>query len=208
MVLFRLESRRSEKFNDPDGDWSLYAKFEKGDTAAFHQLFDRYKTRILNLSYRFVRNAAAAEDIAQDVLIKIYEKKVGYRANAKFSTWVYRVTANASLDHLRKKKFFGFSLDQPVNSAEEDFRPASDLVSDRGSSTPSEDLERKELKIMVEKALQGLPENLRFPILLSQFEEKSYQEIAQILEISVKAVERRIYHAKEALRGKLSKYLP
>ncbi len=171
-------------------------------------MFDRYKNRVLNLSYRFVRNTAVAEDIAQEVLIKIYEKKIEFRSNTKFSTWVYRVTANASLDHLRKKKFFGFSLDQPIGSAEDGgLRPASDIVGGKDVCSPSDDFEKKERKIMVDNAVQNLPENLRFPLILSQFEEKSYQEIADILRISVKAVERRIYHAKEALRGKLSRYL-
>ena len=199
-----LDAQRSAKVGDTEEDWPLYAKFEKGDKAAFHKLFDRYKNRILKLSYRFVRNAAVAEDIAQDVLIKIYEKKVGFRSNTKFSTWVYRVTANASLDHLRKRKFLGFSLDQPMDNDENDTAPVSDIMNDRDSKSPFDLLERKELKMMVEKALQCLPENLRAPIILSQFEEKSYQEIADILEISVKAVERRLYHAKEILRNVLS----
>jgi RNA polymerase sigma-70 factor (ECF subfamily) len=185
-----------------EDDWSLYAKHEKGDTAAFRELFERYKNRILNVSYRFVRNASVAEDIAQEVLIKIYEKKVAFRTNTKFSTWVYRVAANASLDHVRKKKFFGFSLDQPIDGDDESHSTA-EVISDKDANSPSDDLEKKELKRMVEKALDSLPDNLRLPILLSQFEEKSYQEIAEILGISVKAVERRIYHAKEVLRGKL-----
>ncbi len=203
-----LNSQHLAKVDDAGEDWSVYAKFEKGDKAAFHQLFDRYKNRIFNLSYRFVKNAATAEDIAQDVLIKIYEKKVEFRPNTKFSTWIYRVTANASLDHIRKKRFSGFSLNQPMgNNEEEDATPVLEVIGNTDLGSPSKELEKKELKTVVENALQALPERLRVPIILFQFEENSYQEIAGILQISVKAVERRIYHAKEILRDKLSKNL-
>ncbi len=200
-----LYTQRSDKLGDMGEDWSLYAKFEKGDKAAFHQLFDRYKNRIFKLSYRFVKNASTAEDIAQDVLIKVYEKKVEFRQNTKFSTWIYRVTANASLDHIRQKKFFGFSLNQPMgNNDEQDATPALEIIGNTDLGSPSKELEKKELKVAVENALQTLPERLRIPIILFQFEENSYQEIAGILQISVKAVERRIYRAKEILRDKLS----
>lgn len=203
-----LNSQRQTKLGDTGEDWSLYAKFEKGDQAAFHQLFNRYKNRIFNLSYRFVKNTSTAEDIAQDVLIKVYEKKVEFRPNTKFSTWIYRVTANASLDHIRKKKFFGFSLNQPMgDNVEGDATSALEVIGNTDTDSPAADLERKELKAVVENALQALPEHLRAPIILFQFEENSYQEIAGILQISVKAVERRIYHAKEILRDKLSNNL-
>ena len=200
-----LNSQCQAKFGDTVEDWSLYAKFEKGDKAAFHQLFDRYKNRIFYLSYRFVKNTSTAEDIAQDVLIKVYEKKVEFRQNTKCSTWIYRVTANASLDHIRQKKFFGFSLNQPMgNNDEQDATPALEIIGNTDLGSPSKELEKKELKVAVENALQTLPERLRIPIILFQFEENSYQEIAGILQISVKAVERRIYRAKEILRDILS----
>lgn len=201
-----LNLQCSTRTGDEEEDWALYAKFEKGDKSAFHQLFDKYKNRILNLSYRFVQNREAAEDIAQEVLIKIYEKKAEFRPNTKFSTWVYRVTANASLDQIRKRKFFGFSLDQPIADGEDGSAPVLEVIGDKASSLPSKELEKKELKTAVEIALQKLPEHLRVPVILFQFEGNSYQEIAVILQLSVKAVERRIYRAREALRVQLSKY--
>lgn len=173
-------------------DWELYGEFSAGDAAAFRELFGRYQSRIFNLSYRIVRDRAAAEDVAQDVLIRIYEKKARFRANVKFSTWVYRVAVNASLDHVRKKRFFGFSLDETPLDVEGD-----------AASSSREVLEKEELQNLVSRAVQALPEKLRLPILLFQFEEKSYQEIADILEISAKAVERRIYQAKVLLRKAL-----
>lgn len=200
-----LDPQRFAVARDIEDDWALYAKFEKGDLPAFHQLFNRYKNKILNISHRFVQNKETAEDIAQEVLIKIYEKKVGFRANTKFSTWVYRVTVNASLDILRKRKFFGFSLNKPKAGSEDDSLSMSELVGDDKSPSVSESLGNKEMEAAVTEGIRNLPEKLRVVITLFGFEEKSYQEISEILGISAKAVERRIYRAKEILRDKLSK---
>ena len=175
-----------------DEDWLVYQKFVEGDVQSFRRLFEKFKNPLFRLCHRFVRNHEAAEDIAQDVLIKIYEKRAKFDPRSKFSTWVYRVAANASLDYLRRKKFSAFSLDAPEAPDAED--PAS----------LSHDLQKRELEALVGREVQNLPERLKAPIILFQFEEKSYQEIAAILQISVKAVERRIYHAKEMLRRGLA----
>ncbi len=201
-----LDPKRSAKRDDTEDDWSLYAKFEKGDKTAFHQLFNRYKNRILNVSYRFVQNREAAEDIAQDVLIKIYEKKAAFRSNAKFSTWVYRVTANASLDYLRKNKTPLRSLDKEIENEEGRKETLYDQLADPNSST-GETLESEEMRIIVRREVDLLPEKMKLPILLYQFEEMSYQEIAKILGITAKAVERRLYHAKEIIKKKLKKII-
>ena len=92
-------------------------------------------------------------------------------------------------------------------SGEGDPAPVLEAIGDKGSSSPLKALEKKELKIAVESALKNLPEHLRIPVILFQFEENSYQEIADILGISVKAVERRLYHAKKILRKVLPRHL-
>ena len=92
-----------------DPDWILIEKYYKGDLSAFHEIFSKYKAVVINFAFRIVRQRELAEDIAQDVFIKVYEKKARPDDKAKFSTWLYRVTANASLDHVRKKSFSFFS---------------------------------------------------------------------------------------------------
>ena len=195
------------KASDPTEDWLLYEKFKNGDQSAFHELFNRHKTRAINLSYRFVRNQEVAEDIAQDVLIKVYEKKVSPGLNAKFSTWLYRVTVNASLDYLRSKGSHLFSLNEKL-AGEDDEETHLDKTADLKALSPSENLEKHELQDLVRREVDNLPEKLKSCALLYQFEEMSYREIAMILGISEKAVERRLYHAKEALKEKFAKYFP
>jgi len=187
-------------------DWALYAKFKDGDLSAFRELFQKHKTRLINLSYRFVHRREAAEDIAQEVLIKVYEKKVQADANAKFSTWLYRVTVNASMDYLRSKRNRSVSLDE-ASDYEDGDTTLLDRIADPASMPPEKILEAEERQSFVRNAVEGLPENLKPCLLLYQFEEMSYLEIAKILGITEKAVERRLYHAKQILREALSKYV-
>ncbi|MGH7198447.1 MAG: RNA polymerase sigma factor [Candidatus Omnitrophota bacterium] len=190
-------------------DWQWIERFEKGDTEAFSLIFNKYKGLVLNLAYRFVGQREAAEDIAQDVLIKIYEKKVKVDPRAKFSTWLYRVTVNAALDAARKRKFFKFSLDERKETQGDSKETFAEALADpHPAPAPGEALADAEIKALVQKEIGRLPEKLRAPILLYQFQDIAYEEIAAILGISRKAVERRLYHAKEILRDKLSKLIP
>ena len=192
--------------NQDPNDWLLIERFQQGDATAFHEIFNKHKARVINLSYRFVQNKDTAEDIAQDVFIKIYEKRLKFDPKAKFTTWLYRVTVNASLDFIRKNKFIA----RPANRMDEDPGQKEDFferVGDTNSPSPSETVQQKELHALLRTEIDALPEELKLPILLYQFENLPYEEIARILKITPKAVERRLYHAKQRLRDNLSKYL-
>ena len=189
-----------------DPDWVLMNRFNEGDLSAFHELFNKHKRNIINLSYRFVQNKEAAEDIAQDVFIKIYEKKFHFDSSAKFSTWLYKVTVNTSIDRTRKKSFFDRSLDKAETDQEGEGQTLLETLSDSSAISPADTVASEEIKNLVQMEIQKLPEKLKTPILLHQFENLSYEEIARILGITTKAVERKIYHAKEVLHKKLSKY--
>lgn len=190
---------------DPDRD--LIQRFHEGDASAFENLFQKYKSLVVNLAFRFVRQGDVAEDIAQDVFLKVYEKKYRVERRAKFSTWLYRVTVNASLDLQRRKKFSGRSLEEEIEDARGRKTSLADQLMDRGSLSPAQTAVQEEIQFLVQREIEQLPEKLRTPILLYQFQEMSYQEIASILGLSGKAVERRLYHAKEKLRKRLTAIL-
>lgn len=190
--------------NSLDDDWFLIQKNKEGDRFAFEQLFNKYKVSIVNLAFRFVREKTAAEDIAQEVFIKIYEKKVHFDPKAKFSTWLYRVTVNAAMDVLRKRKFSPQSLDEPIQGQEGEKKSLLDKFSDQHVDSALKGLEDQELQMLVQLEITRLPEKLREVILLYQFENLSYCEIASILGTTEKGVEKRIYHAKEKLRKRLA----
>lgn len=175
-------------------DWTLYEKFCGGDLPAFHELFGRYRSRLLNLAYRYVRDRQAAEDVAQDVLIKVFEKKAKRDPRALFSTWAYRVTVNAAMDLLRRRR----RSSSPPSAAADRADP---------SASPSAAAEADERGRLVRLQIDALAERLRVPLVLYQYENKSHSEIAAILGLSPKAVERRIHRAREILRARLLKYL-
>jgi RNA polymerase sigma-70 factor (ECF subfamily) len=193
--------------DETDQDWQWIERFQEGDTSAFDRLFQKHKRFVINLAFRFVRQKEIAEDLAQEVFVKVHEKKVKIDFGSKFSTWLYRVTVNASIDFLRRKKFFPWSLDSLLDRQDEHSGSLLESVPDLKSLSAQETLHQKEACAAVHKAIDALPEKLRAPILLYQFENLSYLEIAQVLQVTPKAVERRIYHAKEILRKKLENYL-
>lgn len=190
-----------------DPDWTSIRKFQNGDASAFNLIFDKHKRLVFNLAFRFVRHRELAEDIAQDIFLKLYERKYRVEMRAKFSTWLYKVTVNASLDALRKRRFFGRSLNAAVEDAEGRQSLLMDKVAEDERSIPDQLALREEIQTLVQREIDKLPEKFRAPILLYQFQEMAYREIAEILNISEKAVERRIYHAKERLRKKLAPFL-
>ncbi len=190
-----------------DEDWLWIQSFQEGNRSAFENIFNKYKTIVINLSFRFLKDQGAAEEIAQEVFIKIYEKKVKFDPKSKFSTWLYRVTVNASLDFLRHRKKISYTLDKPIKSEEGSSATFLEAFADPKSSRLTQDIAQAEIGRLVQMEINKLPENLKAPLLLFQFQEMPYREIAQILGITEKAVERRLCHAKEALRKGLSKYL-
>ncbi len=188
----------------PD-DWDFVTRYLEGDPGAFEILFQKYKKRAYELAFHILGERAAAEDIAQEVFIKIYQKRLKPSTTAKFTTWLYRVTVNAALDVVRRRQiFFWQSLDKPLES-EAGQKHFPEVVDKQPS--PGESSAEKEQSEILHREIRRLPERYRLPILLYQFENLSYAEIAQILGITPKAVERRLYHARERLRETLVKKL-
>ena len=190
-----------------DDDWIKIGAFLNGELAAFEFIFNKYKSRVINLAYGFLRDRASAEDTVQNVFLKIYQKKAKPDSRAKFSTWLYRVTVNASLDVLRSRKFTPVSMDRESSFADGGEGTLKERLPDSKSLSPSQTAEREDLAVLVRREIDRLPEKFRAPLLLYQFEDMSYREIASILGLSGKAVERRLYHAREALRQNLAPYL-
>ncbi len=176
-----------------DQDVELMLKFTQGDIPAFEQILKKYKDMVINIAYRFVENYPEAEDIAQEVFLKIYYSAKTYKPQAKLSTWVYRITANLSLNYLRNRKHL------PTVPWEETLEISSSI-------TAEQDFEKKELVSRVKKALNSLPKNQRLAVILRKYENLSYQEIGEIIGVSSSAVDSLIQRAKENLRQKLEHY--
>lgn len=181
-------------------DEVILQKFRDGDGDAFRALVEKYQKMVYIVSYGFVKNSRDAEDITQDVFFAAYKNIRKFKHESKVSTWIYRIAVNRSLNFVRKKKLLSlFSVRQdeetmPDIPAEEDAHP--DFT-----------FEKSEKGRIIKKALDGLPENQRTAFILSNVEGFSYQEIAEIMQCSVSAVESRIHRAKMSLQKKLVQYL-
>lgn len=169
----------------------------------FETIVKTHQEKVRSTCFRFVKNPHEADDVAQEVFIQVYESLDRFRSESELSTWIYRIAVNKSLDYLRKKKrkkrfgnlvsIFGFGEGQEEIPLPAEGNPQSDL----------EDMQRREV---LQNALEKLPENQHRAIVLSKYEGFSNQEIANIMELSVSAVESLIHRAKKNLHKLLYSY--
>ena len=178
-----------------DPDVALMLRFQKGDERAFEELICRHTRGVLNLVYRYLGDATKAEDLAQDVFVKVYKARMKYEPKAKFSTWLYRIAANHCLNEIRARK------SQPHLAA-----PINDLLEEPSPVDPDARLKQVELQEAVKAALNALPENQRMAVLLARYQEMSYEEIAETLGLTLEAVKSVLFRAKENLKLSLAKY--
>jgi RNA polymerase sigma-70 factor (ECF subfamily) len=183
----------SSEFGDPDIE--LMLRFQTGDERAFEELVRKHTRGVLNLVYRYLGDAARAEDVAQDIFVKVYRARMKYEPKAKFSTWLYRIAVNHCLNEIRARK------SQPSLTA-----PIDDLLEQPAGEHPDSRLSRDELRRAVKAAIDGLPENQRMAVILARYEDMSYDEIAQTMGMSLEAVKSVLFRAKENLKQALAKY--
>lgn len=179
-------------------DWSLIERIKAGDDRAFDALMERYKRPILNFVFRIIGDAAEADDAAQDVFVRAYQtiRKDGFhQGRAEFSTWLFQVARNAAIDFLRQRKR------RPTESlaAMED----ADRQAASRYGAADQEMANREIGEQIAAAIALLPEDQKTAIILSEYEDLSHAEIAAIMKSSLKAVELRLYRARQFLRKRL-----
>ncbi|MFC2114497.1 RNA polymerase sigma factor [Bacteroidota bacterium] len=169
------------------------------DEDSFRIFVERYQDFVFNISYQFLKDKNDADDIAQEVFIKVYESAHTFRKESKISTWLYRITVNKSLNFIRSRKRFSL-IERLDNLLNEDGEFNSAVIS------PQVDEHTESQKsILLHSALNTLPEKQRTAFTLSKIENLSYKEIADIMETSLSSVESLIHRAKIGLQKKLYK---
>jgi len=178
---------------------SIIDRFKNGEKVAFEELVLKYQDRIYNLCRHMLGNAHDAEDAAQDTFIKAYHNLDNFRPEASFYTWLYRIAVNTCLDY-KKKPFFESFLKKTDEGEEFIDEPASDRPS------PEKLYESKQIGLALNSSIGKLPSKLRTAIVLKEIEGLSYEEIADILEVSIGTVKSRISRAREELKRHLKKF--
>ena len=186
-------------------DFQLLAKFKKGDQHAFELLVRKYKMAVFNTIYSIIGNAQEADDIAQEVFLKVYTKVGSFKGKSSFSTWLYRVTVNRCVDELRKRNNRIISYETEFDE-EEKLRLRDILAGKEGNIT--EGLIKEELEVIVQKAMNSLPEKDRVILTLKEIEGLSYNEISKIMKISLDKVKIWLFRARQKLKEKLAFLYP
>jgi RNA polymerase sigma-70 factor, ECF subfamily len=177
-------------------------RIKKGDTEALRELVEAHEHRIIGAVAKMLGDESDAEDIAQQVFLRVWKSAARYEPTAKFTTWLFKITRNLVFNELRRRRRHPT---QSMDASSEDDRPFQ--APDPGAKPPDTSLLDDEMQAAIQRAIDELPEIQRMAIILRRYDDVSYEEIAEILDLSVPAVKSVLFRARTELREKLKQYL-
>lgn len=190
-----------------DPDARLMLQVGRDEPGAFEQLVERYQHRLVAVLERAVRRPELAEDLAQEVFLRVYRSRKSYRPKAKFSTWLFTIANNLALNALRDR---GRNPEVSLNVRESGPlgpRPAEQLAKAESGEMPDRNVVRAELQQVVQAAIDSLNERQRMAVMLNKFEDMGYAEIGEVMGLSPMAVKSLLARARSHLREALEPYL-
>ncbi len=176
---------------------------KQGDESAFESLVDLYRSQVVGMVYRYLGDAARAEDIAQEAFLRIYRARKSYKPLAQFKTWLYRIVYNLVVNEANaRKRNAALSLERLRGAEEGTF-----FLEDENAPIPEKELERAELLAKVREAVLDLPEKQRMALVMNKYHDMPYVEVAEAMGLSVAAVKSMLFRAREKVRNKLVRYM-
>ncbi len=195
-------TREAMSISRDESDIALMGRVKTGDVEAFRELIETHQVRVIGTVAKMLGGDADAEDIAQQVFIRVWNSAARYEPTAKFTTWLFTIARNLVFNELRRRKR------HPATSLDREDEEGRHLdAPDTTTPTPAAALLGDELQTSIQKAIDGLPETQRMAVVLRRYEELSYEEIGEVLELSVPAVKSVLFRARTELRERLKKYL-
>jgi len=186
-------------------DAEVMLRVAQGDDAAFDYLVEKFRRPIISFMYRTTHNQATAEELAQEVFLRVYRSRESYEASAKFTTWLYRIATNLAVNNARDTKHERaenlVSLDEP----DEESGSTMDVADIR--PTVEQEILRNERMTAIRKVVEALPERQRMAVLMHKYQNMDYKEIAAVLKLSESATKSLLFRAYESLRESLKQYL-
>ena len=177
-----------------------------GVQSAYKELMRKYHDPIFNLIYRIIHNREQVEDLTQETFVKAFASLKNFNEEFAFSTWLYKIATNSTIDYIRKRKLDTFSIDKPVGAEEGEYR----FELPDTTFAPDKSIIRHQRAVVIEEAINSLPEKYKRVIILRHTEERDYAEIARILNLPIGTVKAHIFRARELLkkylRDKISHY--
>jgi len=188
-----------------DFDTELMLRVKEGDGASFGTLLEKHRSSVVHFLFRMVQNHAVAEELAQEVFLRVYRSRSGYEASAKFTTWLYRIATNLAVNYARDTRHerpeTQVSLDEPGG---ETGTPMD--VADR-APTVEQAILRRERLAAIRARVQALPERQRMAVIMHKYQQMDYKQIADVLKLSESATKSLLFRAYETLREQLKKFV-
>ncbi|MFZ0733319.1 MAG: sigma-70 family RNA polymerase sigma factor [Candidatus Sulfotelmatobacter sp.] len=186
-------------------DADVMLRVKTGDQAAFDFLVQKYRRPMVSFMYRMARNSAVAEDLAQEVFLRVYRSRENYEASAKFTTWLYRIATNLAVNHARDTRHerpeVQVSLDEPNDETGTTLE-----VPDR-SLNAEQAIVQQERMMAIRRKVEALPEQQKLAVIMHKYQQMDYKQIAEVLKKSESATKSLLFRAYETLREQLKEFI-
>jgi RNA polymerase sigma-70 factor, ECF subfamily len=190
---------------DPASDAAVMLRVAAGDEASFNFLVGKYHRAIIHFLFRMVRNEAVAEEMAQEVFLRVYRSRESYRAEAKFTTWLYRIATNLAVNHARDTKHERAASTIYLDAPDEESGTTPDVADDEPSV--EQKLMRDERMAAIRTHVMALPERQRMAVLMHKYQGMDYRQIGDVLKLSESATKSLLFRAYQTLRDKLKDFV-
>jgi len=190
---------------DPASDAAIMLRVAAGDEAGFNYLVTKYHRAMINFLYRAVHNQAVAEELAQEVFLRVYRSRESYRAEAKFTTWLYRIATNLAVNHARDTKHERAAQNVYLDVPDEETGTTPEVADDEPNV--EQRLLRDERMSSIRKHVMALPERQRTAVLMHKYQGLDYRQIGDVLKLSESATKSLLFRAYQTLRDKLKEFV-
>jgi RNA polymerase sigma-70 factor (ECF subfamily) len=187
-------------------DAEVMLRVKAGDQSAFEYLVQKYRRPLVNFMYRMARNSAAAEDLAQEVFLRVYRSRESYEASAKFTTWLYRIATNLAVNHARDTRHERPEVSVSLDETNDDSSTTTLQLPD-GSLTAEQAMVQQERLQAIRSKVEALPEQQRLAVIMHKYQQMDYKQIAEVLKKSESATKSLLFRAYETLRDQLKEFL-
>ncbi len=190
---------------DPASDAAIMLRVAAGDESGFNYLVQKYHRAMIHFLFRMVRNQAVAEELAQDVFLRVYRSRESYRAEAKFTTWLYRIATNLAVNHARDTRHERAAQTLYLDAADEETGTTPDVADDE--PTVEQRLMRDERMAAIRRHVMALPERQRMAVLMHKYQGMDYRQIGEVLRLSESATKSLLFRAYQTLRDRLKEFV-
>jgi RNA polymerase sigma-70 factor, ECF subfamily len=186
-------------------DAQIMLRVKAGDQPSFDYLVQKYRRPIVSFMYRMARNASAAEDLAQEVFLRVYRSRASYEASAKFTTWLYRIATNLAVNHARDTRHERPEVTVSLDEPNEDSGTTLELPD--GNLTAEQAMVRRERMLAIRSKVEALPEPQKLAVIMHKYQQMDYKQIAEVLKKSESATKSLLFRAYETLREQLKEFV-